>query len=393
MAKRVVDICPEPVRPISPESIPHAPAICLSSVYQCDDPQHARALLLDEQSGYVYARNGHPNGDMLADKCRQLHGAERAAMVATGMGALATLVLAELAAGDHLVISNQLYGVTLDLLASETSRWGIETTVVDTTDLAATEAVLRAETKMLVVETITNPLLRVSDIRQLADLAHAVDASLLVDNSFASPAVCRPLEWGADWVVESLTKIMNGHSDVTLGCVCGSTNRWERIEYVLSRWGLSASPMDCWLALRGLATLALRAPQAGDNARQVAAYLESRPEVAQVHFPGLASHSDHALAQRQFSGQFGSMVTFDLSGGLAAAERFIRAVRSQIPFCPSLGEVSTTLSHPVSTSHRGLSDEALAALGISSGTIRLSVGIESPETILAWLASGLVKVH
>jgi O-succinylhomoserine sulfhydrylase len=200
--------------------------------------------------------------------------------------------------------------------------------------------------------------------------------------------VCRPLEWGADLVWESLTKIINGHSDVNLGFLTGPADDWDRLTDVLKTWGLASSPFDCWLAARGLGTLALRVERSSANALAIARHLQSRQQVAAVHYPGLESHPHHALAARQFSGRFGSMVTFTLPGGTAAAEQFIAAARD-IPFSPSLGDLSTTLSHPESTSHRGLSPEQRAALGIEGGTIRLSVGIESPEFIRAAIDRGL----
>ena len=387
MTRRIEDLCAESVPHLPLETIPHSPPLYLSSVYQCEDPAQANALLGGEQTGFVYSRDGHPNAVMLAEKCQAMHGAERAAVCASGMGALSVALLAWLEQGDHIVVSNQLYGASLQLLTSEAARLGIQSTVVDTSDLTATKSAFTPTTKMLVVETITNPLLRVSDVAALSELAHSQQAKLLVDNSFASPVVCQPLEFGADIVMESLTKIMNGHSDVVLGLLCGKEKDWARVPLVLSKWGLASSPMDCWLALRGLSTLALRGKAAASNALAAAQMLTSQTSVKTVHYPGLKTHPDHALAVRQFGDCFGSMVTFTLAGGLSAAEKFIAA--GQIPFCPSLGELNTTLSHPASTSHRGLTPAARSELGIEDGTIRLSVGTESTETVLKKLQASL----
>jgi cystathionine beta-lyase/cystathionine gamma-synthase len=238
------------------------------------------------------------------------------------------------------------------------------------------------------VETISNPQLRVCDLAALADAAHDYGARLLVDNTFAGPTVCRPLEFGADLVVESLTKIMSGHSDVLLGLLCGRRDAWPRVASAMSTWGWSASPFDCWLAARGLASLALRAERAGTNALAAANFLAGHSKTSAVQFPGLPNHPDHTLASRQFQGQFGSMVTFTLAGGRPAAEKFIAAARG-IPFCPSLGDISTTLSHPESTSHRSMPTADREAQGIFGGTIRLSLGVESAETIVAALEEGL----
>ncbi|HEV3021011.1 MAG TPA: aminotransferase class I/II-fold pyridoxal phosphate-dependent enzyme [Pirellulales bacterium] len=389
-AEKPDDICPR-LDPPPQTTQPASPPIYAASVYRCTSPEHAAKLLAGELPGYVYSRDGHPNADLLAEKCRELHGAERSVVCGSGMSALAVAALSQLAAGDHLLVSNQLYGRSSQLLTSELGRLGITGTLVDTCDLIATAAAFTPATRLVVVETITNPLLRVSDVLALAELAHAKGARLLVDNTFASPVLCRPLSLGADLVVESLTKIMNGHSDVLLGLLCGRGECWERVPLVLSAWGLSSSPFDCWLAGRGLGTLALRIERAASNALAAARFLSGQGPVGQVHFPGLPGHPDHELATRQLGGRFGHVVTFTLSGGRQAAERFIAAAQ-RIPFCPSLGDLSTTLSHPASTSHRTLSAQAREAQGISEGTIRLSVGIESPEAVIEALAEGLAGV-
>jgi cystathionine beta-lyase/cystathionine gamma-synthase len=385
------DLCPRPDRLPPLPTEPLVPPIYPSAVYRCDHPQQAFELLAGERFGYVYSRDGHPNADLLAEKCRELHGAARAAIAGTGMGALAAALLALLQQGDQIVVSKQLYGRSLQLFTSEAGRLGVASAVVDTCDLAATAAAFTARTKLLVVETITNPLLRVPDLAALAAIAHHHGAQFLVDNTFAGPVVCRPLEWGADLVMESLTKSINGHSDVNLGLLCGKAELFERVPLVLSAWGLASSPFDCWLAARGLGTLALRAQRSDSNALAAAQFIQRQPQTEAVYYPGLPEHPDHALAQRQFGGRFGSMVTFTLRGGTRAAEQFIAAAKS-IPFCPSLGDLSTTLSHPESTSHRGLTDEGRAALGIFGGTIRLSVGIESAQAIEAALAEGFAAV-
>ena len=256
-------------------------------------------------------------------------------------------------------------------------------------DANAVQAAIRPTTRLVLAETIANPLLEVADIAALAEIAHGRNAALLIDNTFASPLLCRPLELGADLVMESLTKTLNGHSDVILGFLGGREDMWARVPQVISAWGLSSSPFDCWLAERGLATAHLRIERACHNALAVAEFLATQqPQVADVYYPGLPSHPQHGLAQRQFGELFGTVVSFRLAGGRAAADAFIDTARD-IPFCPSLGELSTTLSHPETTSHRGLTPDQRAALGITGGTIRLSVGTESIEFICAALAAGL----
>jgi cystathionine beta-lyase/cystathionine gamma-synthase len=385
------DLCPRPDRLPPQPTEPLSPPIFLSAVYRCDDPAQADSLLGGKEMGYVYSRDGHPNADLLSEKCRLLHGADRAVICASGMAAISAAVLSQLQAGDHLVVSNQLYGRTLQLLTQETARLAIDSTVLDTCNLNQTGAAITSRTRLLVVETITNPLLRVSDVSALAKLAHGSGARLLVDNTFAGPLLCRPLDLGADLAMESLTKTMNGHSDVLLGMLCGRSDSWDRVPQVLSSWGFSAAPFECWLASRGLGTLALRIERACANALVAAEFLSQSPQIEIVYYPGLASHVDHALAARQFDGRFGTIATFTLHGGLPAAERFIRTAR-RIPFSPSLGDLCTTLSHPESTSHRGMTAEARAALGITGGTIRLSVGIESAEAVIEALKEAIATI-
>lgn len=391
LSNRADDVCPRlPKLPPQPAE-PASPPIFMASVYRCESPEQAESLLSGELAGYVYSRDGHPNADLLAQKCAELHRAEWANVSSSGMAALALAAVSHLKQGDHVVVGNQLYGRSLQLFTGELPRFGVETTAVDTCDLRATAAAMRPTTRLVVAETITNPLLRVSDIGRLAELAHGRDALLLIDNTLATPIVCRPLEHGADLVIESLTKLMSGHSDVLLGLLCGQGDASARVKAAQSTWGFSTSPFDCWLALRGLGTLALRAERAIANAQATAQFLATQQKVVQLQYPGLPDHLDHKIAERQFGGKFGNMVTFTMADGLAAAEKFIAAAKN-IPFCPSLGDLSTTLSHPASTSHRSISEDLRQLLGIQQGTIRLSIGIESGEAVLAALREGLAMV-
>jgi cystathionine beta-lyase/cystathionine gamma-synthase len=387
------DICPRPSSPPPgfDATEPLAMPITLSTVWKCTDPQQADDLLAARLPGYVYSRDRHPNSDALVEKCRLLHGADRAAVTASGMGAMVLALVSQCRAGDHVIASNRLYGKSSYFLTAEATRFGVTVSEVETSDQSAVEKGLTKNTKLIVVETISNPTLRVSDIATLAGIAHRAGAKLLVDNTFASPVVCRPLALGADLVLESLTKIMNGHSDALSGLLCGRADAWERVPAASSAWGLMAGAFECWLVERGLGTLHLRAERGNANAMAVAKFLTTQPAVERVDYPGLPSHPDHALAIRQFGDKFGAMVTFTLKGGTPAAKRFIAAAK-QIPFCPSLGELCTALSHPESTSHRLMTDAGRAALGITGGTIRLSIGTESSDFVLAALAEGLAGV-
>ncbi|MGE0756699.1 MAG: PLP-dependent aspartate aminotransferase family protein [Pirellulaceae bacterium] len=385
------DICPRPDRPPQPATHPLAAPIYPTSVWVCPDTRTAEQMLAGAEPGYVYQRDGHPNADLLAEKCRELHGADRAVVTSSGMSALALALLSQLEPGQHVVVSRMLYGRSLGLFVQEAARWGIRSSLVDPTCPADVARAMTPATRLVVVETISNPCLVVADLAALADVAHQGQARLLVDNSFASPVLCQPLGCGADLVMESVTKMMNGHSDVILGLLAGRQSVWERVPWLLSTWGMSCSPFDSWLASRGLATLHLRMQRACANALAAARYLVAQSAVAAVDYPGLPEHPQHALASRQFQSQFGSIVTFHLRGGRTAADQFISAAAS-IPFCPSLGELSTTLSHPESTSHRNLSAEERHSLGIGGGTVRLSVGVESMEFVLESLARGLAGI-
>jgi cystathionine beta-lyase/cystathionine gamma-synthase len=403
------ELCVEPPRMEPTPLNGLGPAIYPGAVYRCDDPDQAFRLLAGLEPGYVYQRDGHPNADWLADKLGRMHAADWAVIAASGMAALSVAALATLQHGDHVLVSDQLYGRTTQLLRRQWSRLGVTSTLVNALDLADVQRSVLASTRMLVVETLSNPMLRVVPLPELVEFSRARGICLLVDNTFATPALCRPLAWGADLVMESVSKMINGHSDVMLGLLAGLAPSSRRdtsvdsspvetggprrtlaeVRDALSVWGLASSPFDCWLAMRGLTTLHLRMERASENAMELAAFLERHARVSRVCYPGLPSHPDHARAQQLFGGEnevkteshgkpfpAGSMVTFELEGGQAAVTEFLRAA-PEIPFCPSLGEVSTTVSHPASTSHRSLEPAARQRLGIGDGTLRLSVGTES----------------
>lgn len=386
------DVCPRPIRRAAGPTFALAPELIASSVWSCPDPDTADELLGGQRAGYVYQRDGHPNADWLAEKLCALHRVEAGSVTASGMAALALAMVSQAQPGDRILISMHVYGKTLQLLYSEGRRWGLETELFDPTSLAEAERLVARPVKLMVLETLSNPRLRIPDISRWAELVHGVGGRLLVDNTFATPVLCRPAEWGADLVVESLSKLINGHSDVILGFLGGRDETFQDALQLRSTWGWTASPWDCWLALRGMASLHLRVERASENALEIARWLVRHPKIKSVDYPGLPHHPDHALAQRLLSGRFGSIVTFELWGGRPAATRLIRVAAESLPFCPSLGEVSTTLSHPESTSHRGLSGAQRAALGVTGGTIRLSCGIESADFIQSALSSALAAV-
>jgi cystathionine beta-lyase/cystathionine gamma-synthase len=336
------------------------------------------ALYEGREAGFIYARDGHPNASALAAKVAALEGAEASLVCASGMAAEAAVFLATLGSGDHVALADGLYGRSSALVRRELARFGVEHTLFDATRPETLRDALTPETRLVFGETLSNPLVRLADVAGLAEVARAAGAVLVIDQTFA-PLLCRPLELGADAVVHSATKLIGGHSDLTLGLLAGSKAMIGRAAEVASTFGLSGNPFESWLAMRGLATLALRSSRACATALALAERLSGHGRVAAVHYPGLPGHPDHALAARVLRGGFGAIVTIDLATR-ERADAFIRALE-HIPFAPSLGDVATTLSHPASTSHRGLSPEQRAALGITPGLVRLSIGLEDPDDL------------
>jgi len=297
------------------------------------------------------------------------------------MAAVSATIMGLLGAGDHIVGGNQLYGRSLRLMHQDLARFGIATSVADPTDVAAMRAAIRPETKMILVEVISNPTLRVADMAGIVALAQEAGVMLAVDNTFTTPRAYRPFAHGATIVIHSVTKLLAGHSDVTLGWVAADTPARNKALYDAAvTWGLTPSPFDCWLAERGLHTFDLRYDRATANAAALADHLAGLEGVAQVLYPGRPDHPDHNRAVALLDGNFANMVSFRLKGGRAEVNRFLRAAE-HIAFAPTLGDVGTTISHPASSSHRALTPEARAAVGIDEGFIRVSVGIEDIDQL------------
>jgi cystathionine beta-lyase/cystathionine gamma-synthase len=369
-------------------STPLVPPLYQSSVYTLPDLDALDRIVNAEEPGFIYARDGHPNARFLAEEIARLEGGSWAVICGSGMAAITALVLAHVQQGERIVASNRLYGRTTQLFGQELTRYGVQTTFIDPGDLDQVKQALAQPARLLFVETMSNPLLRLVDVPRLADLARERDCLLVVDNTFATPVLCRPLEAGAALVMESLTKMIGGHSDVTLGAVAGRGDLPPSLSTVVSIWGLASNPFDCWLAGRGLATLALRMRAASANAAALADWLAEQPGIERVVYPGRADHPDHELAKRLLSGGFGNMLCFELEGGREAVNRFLRLAPG-VPFSPSLGNTTTTLSHPASTSHRYVSPAERRRQGIGDGLIRLSVGVEELAQIQAHLRRGL----
>jgi cystathionine beta-lyase/cystathionine gamma-synthase len=380
-----------------PESRSHplSPPIHLANVYVFEDLAQVDDVWEGRAPGYIYGRFGTPNHAALERTLALLEGAERGLVVASGMAAVSAFLLGALRPGDHLVAGRDLYGATLALLREQASRWGIALTLVDAADADAVEAAVTPRTRAIFVEALSNPLLRLADLPALGALAAQRDLRLLVDATFASPALLRPLEHGASAVHHSATKYLSGHGDVTAGVLVGPRALIEPCRAEAIRVGLNLGPFDAWLMLRGVRTLALRMARHSENALALAGFLAGRREVARVHYPGLADHPQHALARRLLPAGFGGMLSFDLAGGAGAVARLFAALADRVDgepllaFAPSFGDVTTTWSYPSRTSHRGLAEAERAALGIGPGLVRLSVGIEDVEDLKDILDHGL----
>ena len=356
------------------------PPIVLSSNFSFDGFGNKRQ--------YDYTRSGNPTRDLLGEALAELEGGAGAVITATGMGAITLVLNALLQPGERLVVPHDAYGGSWRLFNALAAKGHFELITADLTDPRSLAQALAQSPKLVLVETPSNPLLRVTDLRFVIEAAHKAGAKVVVDNTFLSPALQKPLAFGADVVLHSTTKYINGHSDVVGGAVVA---REPQLHEQLAWWGnalgLTGSPFDSFLTLRGLRTLDARLRVHQENATAIAALLERHPVVEQVYFPGLASHPGHAVAARQQSG-FGAMLSFELAGGERAVRAFVAALR-WFTLAESLGGVESLVAHPATMTHAAMTPEARAKAGISDGLLRLSVGIEAGEDLLADLAQAL----
>jgi cystathionine beta-lyase/cystathionine gamma-synthase len=380
-----------------PQGVPQTEPIHLSGAWIMESTEQADALLAGTEPGFVYRRDGHPNAASLAETLRQLHSADQAMVTAQGMSAISIAAMALLKPGDRVLLGQPLYGRTSFFIKNDLGRWGIQFEDVDVTDEAAWEKALEKPARLVIFETITNPRMSIPDIEAICTLIHQTQGPALaesgpvvmVDNTFATPALCQPLALGADLVVESLSKFVCGHADAMLGLLCGRNEVWGRMRQTMVSYGMTSSPLDCWLTHRGLASLNIRMAHAAASANELAHAIVSHPSIQTIDYPGLADHPDHDIAKKQFNGLFSNMLSIHLKGGLISAQKFIAAVAPAIPFCPTLGETQTTLSHPRSTSHRSYTAEQLQSLGISGGTLRFSIGLEPSKDLIGKFFDGL----
>lgn len=372
-------IAAHPPDPAESPSEPLSPPISLASVYRFGDLDTLLSAAHGEKAAQTfYRRYGHPNGRMLEQTLAALEGAEDALACAAGMAAVATIFQTLVTKGDRILAARELYGGTFAYLQTFMGRLGVE---VEFTDLRALEKGVPHGVKLVVVETISNPLIRVADLARIAGHAKKAGARLVVDNTFATPFLCRPIEWGADIVFHSGTKFLNGHGDATSGVIAGPADLIKAMRKVTILAGGVISPLDAWLTARGLKTLGLRVERASRNAAVLARFLSRHRKVASVNYP---------KANRYLKPLLGPMLSFEVKGGIKAADRFVRACRL-IELVPSLGDVTTTSTHPARSSHSYLSKADREAVGVTDGLIRISTGIEDIDDILEDLSQALSK--
>ncbi|QDA59401.1 trans-sulfuration enzyme family protein [Hymenobacter jejuensis] len=368
---------------------PKITPIYQTSVFKFEDLHELESYFESPESRYMYSRNGNPNSDELANAVTKLEAGAGGIATGSGMAAIFAALLAYCQAGDHVLCAADIYGGSSSLLNAELSRMNITVTYVPFDALYSLAEFVKPTTRVLLAETISNPLLRVADLRQLAEECHRYGLKLIVDNTFASPILTRPLALGADITLHSVTKYIAGHSDVTAGAVVAADpDVAVRLKEIGMHYGLTLSPMESWLAVRGLKTLHLRIRQHCLNAMAIAEFLNQHPSVAAVYYPGLPTHPQHVLAAEQGKGLFGGMLSFKIADEAEKVNQLMR--RSQrFPFAPSLAGVDSSLSYPLGTSHRYLTPEQQQQLGITTGLIRLSAGIEPVDELIADLEQAL----
>ena len=369
------------------ETPPSVPPLFQTTAFDIADLQQLQQIYAGEISGYIYSRDGNPNHRMFENAIAEMEGAEAAVAASSGMGSLAASFLAMLKSGDHVVSARVLYGKSLQLLTELSARYGIDVTFVDATHPEQFAAACRPNTRLAIVETLSNPLLEVANIPAIAQALQSVP--LLVDSTFTTPELIRPLDLGAKIVFHSVSKYLNGHGDVTLGVLAGAQEFIEPIAKETSLFGMNANPFDCWLALRGLRTLPLRMRQVSQSAIQIAEFLESHSRVENVFYPGLKSHDDWSLGQQLLPHGCSGMLSFELRDGTSGlVSEFMRLART-LPFSPTLADARTTLSYPAGTSHRHLSPAERVALGVNDALVRLSTGLEPADLLIKELRAAL----
>ena len=363
-----------------------------TSTFAFRDAAHGAALFAGEEEGFIYTRIGNPTIQALEDNVAELEHGCGAVATSSGMGAVCSVYMAMLEAGAHLVSTASVYGPSRTVIERDFSRFGVESSFVSTSNLAAVRAALRPNTKLVYVETPANPTMEVSDIQAIADIAHAHGCKVVVDNTFASPYLQTPLDLGADVVLHSVTKFINGHADVVGGVIVTADEvLCQTLRRTMINLGCNMDPHQAFLVIRGLKTLGVRIERAQASAMQIARWLERQPEVECVRYIGLESHPQHEIARRQMRG-FGSMISFDLKGGMEAGRQLMDTVRVAT-LAVSLGGVETLIEHPASMTHAGMTAAARRAAGFNDGLVRYSVGIEDADDLIADLRQALDRIR
>jgi methionine-gamma-lyase len=367
------------------------PPIYQTSTFKFESAQHGASLFAGEQRGYIYTRMANPTVEALENAIAELEGGYKALGCGSGMAAIHTVFASLTSAGDHILCSAAVYGPTTTLLNTVMNKFGVESTFVDTSNIEAVKKAVKPNTKVLYIETPGNPTLAITDIPAMAEIAHNNNAMLVVDNTFMSPALQKPFEFGADVVLHSLTKFLNGHADVVGGIIIVKDDKtYKSFRKVLNQIGGVIDPFNSFLVHRGIKTLALRMKKHCENAMIVAEYLEKHPQIKSVSYPGLKSHPQFEIGQKQHKGP-GGMITFELEGGFEAGQVLMNSVKL-CQLAVSLGGVESLIQHPASMTHYSMGKEARLAGGITEGLVRLSVGIENVNDIIADLEKGLEKV-
>lgn len=365
-----------------------------TSTFEFDCCEQGGRRFAGEEKGYIYTRLGNPSISAVENKVALLEGGEACAAASSGMGAVSACLWSIAGAGKHILADETLYGCTFALLNHGMTRYGVEVTFVDTSDLEQVKANLKENTVCVYLETPANPNLKISDIQAVAELAHAYNPAIQVvcDNTFASPYLQRPLELGADVVIHSATKYLNGHGDVIAGFVVGTEAFINEVKLfgLKDMTGATLGPFEAFLIMRGLKTMEIRMERHCENAKKVAEYLVKQEKVERVYYPGLETHPGYEIAKKQMQ-DFGAMISFEVKGGKEGGMKFVNSL-SMIPIAVSLGDAETLVQHPASMTHSVYTEEELKAAGISAGLIRLSVGLENAEDIIADLELGFSKI-
>lgn len=362
-----------------------------SSTFKFRNADHGAQCFTGESDGYIYTRLGNPTIKDLENTMAVLENGFGGIGTSSGMGAVNTVYMTYLGAGSHIICQEAVYGPSRGILETIYNRFGVESTMVDTTDIEKVRQAFRPNTRLLYTETPANPTMGISDLAALAELAHDHGVPLIVDNTFCSPYLQRPLDLGADVVLHSMTKFINGHADIVAGMIVAKTEAdYKKLRSVMMNLGCNMDPHQAFLTRRGLKTLAIRIDRAQENAMALAEYLQNHPKVEGVKYPGLLSHPQYELARRQMSGP-GAMISFELKGGLNAGKILMNSVRVML-LAVSLGGIETLIQHPASMTHSKMSPNDRQKAGITDGLVRLSVGIEKVEDLVRDLEQALAKI-